>query len=109
LLYAVGLVDAPPHYQLYAVNLDDGSIIFERAVNVPGLDARTQGQRGALALANGQVYVIFGNRSYPSCDPWNGWVVASASDPSANLMSYTVPTSRAGIWAPGWPDRGRRG
>jgi outer membrane protein assembly factor BamB len=104
LLYTVALTDAALHYQLYALNVADGSLAFERALDPPGLNPRTQGQRGALALANGQVYVTFGNRSYPSCDPWNGWVVgASAGDPSASLLSYTVPTSRAGIWAPGGP------
>jgi outer membrane protein assembly factor BamB len=101
-MYAVALVDDPPHYQLFAIDLSDGSIVFDRPFDPPDLNPVHQGQRGALALANGRVYATFGNRSYPSCDPWNGWVVgASASDPAEELVFYKVPSSRAGIWAPG--------
>jgi outer membrane protein assembly factor BamB len=109
-LYAVAVVGSPLHYQLYALNLDDGSIRFERPLDPPGLDARTHGQRGALLLANDTVYATFGNRSYPSCDPWTGRVVAaSASDPDAHLSMYTVESSRAGIWAAGGPTLGDAG
>jgi outer membrane protein assembly factor BamB len=101
-LYAVALVDAPLHYVLYAIRLADGAVVFERPLESPGIEARTHGQRGALLLANGRVYVPFGNRSYPSCEPWTGQVIAaSITDPTADLLSYTVQTSRAGIWAPG--------
>ena len=103
-LYAVALVGAPLHYELYALDIADGSIIFDRAVNATGLDPRTHGQRGALLLANGQVYATFGNRSYPSCEPWSGRVVAiSATDPDADLLMYTVPSGRSGIWSSGGP------
>jgi outer membrane protein assembly factor BamB len=101
-LYAVALVGSPLHYELYALNLEDGTIQLHRSIDPPGLDPRTHGQRGALLLANGQVYATFGNRSYPSCEPWTGRVVAaSATDPEASLAVYSVQTSRAGIWASG--------
>ena len=102
ILYAIALVGSPLHYEMYALDLQDGSIRFQRPIDPPGLDARTHGQRGALLLANGRVYATFGNRSYPSCEPWTGRVVsASASDPDAPLAMYSVQTSRAGIWASG--------
>ena len=104
LLYALALVGDPLHYEMYALDIKDGSITFQRDVDPPGLNARTHGQRGALLLANGKVYATFGNRSYPSCEPWTGRVVAiSASDPDADLLMYTVPSSRSGIWASGGP------
>jgi outer membrane protein assembly factor BamB len=64
-------------------------------------DPPSEGQRGALALEQGQVYVPFGGR-LGDCGNYHGQVVAaSANDPTAPLFAYTTPAHRAGMWAPG--------
>jgi len=74
---------------------------FHRPLDQPGLDAASAGERGALALQQGRVYVQFGGR-FGDCGKYHGQVVAaSATDPSAPLVAYTTPAGRAGMWAPG--------
>jgi outer membrane protein assembly factor BamB len=76
-------------------------VIFHRPLDQPGLDAAAAGQRGALALEQGQVYIPFGGR-FGDCGNYHGQVVAaSVSDPGAPLLAYTTPARRAGMWAPG--------
>jgi outer membrane protein assembly factor BamB len=99
-LYAAAMTDRT-NYELYAVDVASGSIVFHRPLDQPGLDAAAAGQRGALALQQGRVYVPFGGR-FGDCGNYHGQVVAaSASDPSAPLLTYTTPARRAGMWAPG--------
>ena len=99
-LYAVGMVQ-PSQYQLFGVDLSSGSVVFQRALDQPGLDAPAAGQRGALGFEQGRVYIPFGGR-LGDCGNYHGQVVAaSASDPSAPLQTYTTPARQAGIWTPG--------
>ena len=100
ILYAAAMVQ-PANYELYAVDLSSGVILFHRPLDQSGLDAPAAGQRGALALLQGQVYIPFGGR-FGDCGNYHGQVVAaSASDPSAPLATYSTPARRAGVWAPG--------
>lgn len=100
LLYAAAMVQ-PARYELYALDLGSGTVVFHRPLDQPGLDAPAAGQRGALALLQGTVFVPFGGR-FGDCGNYHGQVVAaSASDPSAPLLAYTTPARRAGMWAPG--------
>jgi len=100
LLYAAAMVQ-PTHYELYAVDLGSGSVVWHRPLDQGGLDAPSAGQRGALALEQGQVYIPFGGR-FGDCGNYHGQVVAaSASDPTAALIAYTTPARQAGMWAPG--------
>jgi outer membrane protein assembly factor BamB len=99
-LYAAAMVN-PTSYQLFAVGLSSGVVQFSRPLDQAGLDAPSAGQRGALALQQGRVYVPFGGR-FGDCGNYHGQIVAaSATDPSAPLLAYTTPARRAGIWAPG--------
>jgi outer membrane protein assembly factor BamB len=99
-IYAAAMVTTS-RYELYAVDLATGLVTFHRPLDAPGLDAPSAGQRGALALQQGRVYVPFGGR-LGDCGNYHGQVVAaSASDPSAPLLTYTTPARRAGMWAPG--------
>ena len=99
-LYAAAMVGRTS-YELYAVDLASGSVVFHRPLDQAGLDAAAAGQRGALALQQGRVYVPFGGR-LGDCGNYHGQVVAaSASDPNAPLLTYTTPARRAGMWAPG--------
>jgi outer membrane protein assembly factor BamB len=99
-LYAAPMVGRD-RYELYAVDLGTGVVVFHRPLDQAGLDAAAAGQRGALALAQGRVYIPFGGR-YGDCGNYQGQVVAaSVSDPGAPLLTYTTPARRAGMWAPG--------
>jgi outer membrane protein assembly factor BamB len=92
---------SPARYELYALDTGSGSVVFHRPLDQPGLDARAAGQRGALSLQQGRIYVPFGGR-YGDCGNYHGQVVsASASDPGAPLVTYSTPARSAGIWAPG--------
>lgn len=100
ILYAAAMIQ-PANYELYAVDLSSGVVVFHRPLDQSGLDAPSAGQRGALALQQGQVYIPFGGR-FGDCGNYHGQVVAaSASDPSAPLAQYTTPARRAGVWAAG--------
>lgn len=60
-------------------------------------------QRGALALDDGYVYVVFGGH-YGDCGPYIGSVVGMPAAGHGPVYSYVVPTSaQGGIWAPGGP------
>jgi outer membrane protein assembly factor BamB len=99
-LYAAAMAQ-PAHYELYALDLGSGSVLWHRPLDQQGLDVASAGQRGALALEQGQVYIPFGGR-FGDCGNYHGQVVgASASDPGAPLTTYTTPARRAGMWAPG--------
>src|SRR5437660_1288313 len=54
-LYAAAMLDRN-HYELYAVDVTSGGVVFHRPLDQAGLDAGAAGQRGALALEQGQVY-----------------------------------------------------
>jgi outer membrane protein assembly factor BamB len=100
LVFAAAMVQ-PTHYELYALDLNSGSVVWHRPLDQPDLDAPSAGQRGALALQQGQVYIPFGGR-FGDCGSYRGQVVAaSSSDPTSALFAYTTPARRAGMWAPG--------
>jgi outer membrane protein assembly factor BamB len=98
-LYAATMV-SPTQYELYAVDIASGGVVFHRPLD-PVLDPGAAGQRGALALEQGRVYIPFGGR-FGDCGNYHGQVVAApASDPNAPLLVYTTPAPGAGMWAPG--------
>jgi outer membrane protein assembly factor BamB len=100
---------------LYTLDLASGSG-DGRVVDPPGASPLTHQQRGALALANGFVYVPYGGL-FGDCGAYQGWVVgapvgasvsgsaaASPSGPAGGLIGHRVPCDReCGIWAPGGP------
>jgi outer membrane protein assembly factor BamB len=101
-LYVVGMME-PAHHELFALTLDTGQVVFHRPVDAPGADPRVHNQRGALALANGKVYVPFGGR-FGDCGQYQGRVVSVAADGTGDLAAYTVRANReAGFWAPAGP------
>ena len=99
-LYAAAMVQ-PARYELYALDISTGVVVFHRPLDQPGLDAPAAGQRGALAIGQGRVYIPFGGR-FGDCGNYHGQVVAaSLSDPGEALLTYSTPARRAGMWAPG--------
>ncbi|MBV9896718.1 MAG: PQQ-binding-like beta-propeller repeat protein [Chloroflexi bacterium] len=102
-LYAVALQSSPTvHHELYALNVNaGGAVLHHFPIDAPGSDPTIQGQRGALALASGEVYVTYSGRA-GDCGSYVGRVVgASTSDTTgSSVISYALPnTSRGGIWA----------
>ncbi len=100
LAYVVAF-EQPAHHELYALDVATGAIRFHRTVDPPGADPKVHQERGALAFANGRVYVPYGGLA-GDCGGYRGSVVgASATVATGDLVSYVVPNSRqVGIWAP---------
>ncbi|MCI4367174.1 MAG: hypothetical protein L3K08_05440, partial [Thermoplasmata archaeon] len=99
ILYVVAFV-SPLQHVLFGLDLVHGSIASRVVVDPPGADASAQQQRGALAIANGLVYVPLGGLD-GDCADYHGWVVGVRIGTSEPLLTYEVPTHReGGIWSP---------
>ncbi len=102
ILYVVAFLAQPSmHYELFALNLRNaGATIWHVTLTAPNFDPAVEGQRSALTLASGRVYVPFGGR-WGDCGAYFGAVIgasASSSGPGT-LLNYELRTG-AGIWAP---------
>lgn len=87
-------------HELDALEVGTGRIAWRRGLDLPGSDPAAELQRGALALAAGQVVVPFGG-NYGDCGPYHGEVVAVPESGHGQRRAYVVPTRReGGIWAP---------
>src|SRR2546429_218052 len=76
-VYAVAFL-APARHELAALDLASGRVRWRRAIDPPGADPKVHQQRGALALANGRVYVSFGGL-FGDCGNYHGWVVSASA------------------------------
>jgi len=101
-------VAAKTHHQVFGLSLDDGSTLagwpqdmnLKAASGGTTFNADPQGQRSALSLLNGTLYVPYGGRA-GDCGNYHGWVVGL---PTANPSAVTAWATRApasGIWAVG--------
>jgi outer membrane protein assembly factor BamB len=102
-LYVVGLVQPSGQairYELAAISLSTGAIIYQETLSVSGLDPQHHIQRGALTLLDGYVYIPFGGR-YGDCTPYHGWLVgASTSGTGALQVFQSSSDSGGGFWQP---------
>jgi outer membrane protein assembly factor BamB len=88
---------------LVGIDPADGAVRFRRPVPSPDHRPVYDQQRGALALTDGQVYVVFGGHA-GDCGPYIGSVVSVPASGRGSIRSYLVPTRvQAGIWDPGGP------
>lgn len=88
-------------HTLFGLNAATGKVEVRRNVDPPNQESAVMNQRGALAVANGKVYVPYGGHA-GDCGNYHGTVVGSASSGKGALLVYRVPTAReAGIWTPG--------
>jgi hypothetical protein len=96
------------HYQLEAINLNaSGTELWNRTIAPTDplytFSATVEGQRSALSLANGTVYIPFGGR-YGDCGGYRGWVVGAPVSGTGTLLSFPLPTGTSshggGFWAP---------
>ncbi|HEY4122001.1 MAG TPA: hypothetical protein VGM56_29240 [Byssovorax sp.] len=108
---AVVSVNGAASQQIFALSLDTGAVlpgwpvVVESAVAAtPGapFDTRTQGQRSALLIVKGTLYVAYGGM-YGDCNPYRGWVVGvSETDPTA-VTAWSTAHMGGGTWTPGGP------
>ena len=85
---------------LFGVDLGSGAIKMQRNVDPPGMASPpAQQERGALALANGFVYVPFGGLA-GDCGDFRGFLVGSAEDGSGPLLSWQTAGRGGGAWTP---------
>jgi outer membrane protein assembly factor BamB len=81
----------------------DGRVGLRRSVPSPDRKPADDQQRGALALTDGHIYVVFGGH-FGDCGPYIGSVVGMPADGRGPVWSYRVPTRKqGGIWASGGP------
>ena len=80
-----------------------GTVMLRQNVPSPDHQPFYDQQRGALAVDDGYVYVVFGGH-YGDCGPYIGSVVGMPATGHGTIYSYLVPTAKqGGIWAPGGP------
>ena len=102
-LFVVAELAGPPRHRLYALDPADGSVSWSRSLDPPGMDPVVQQQRGALALANGRVWVPFGGLA-GDCGDYHGWLIGVPTTGAGAAGVYRTPSPReAGIWAPSGP------
>ena len=99
LVYAVAEKTGFRHV-LYGFSLT-GRVRLVRDLPTPDGHPRYDQQRPALAIAAGRVYVAFGGLE-GDCGPYIGSVVGAPASGRGPLISYRLPTRRAGaIWGTG--------
>jgi len=102
LAYFVGQNGTSQHV-LVGLNPSSGAIEVRTDVPSPDHQPFYDQQRGALALEDGYVYVVFGGH-YGDCGPYTGSVVGVPASGHGTVYSYLVPTAKqGGIWAAGGP------
>jgi outer membrane protein assembly factor BamB len=104
IVYVVGLVQPAGQamaYQLAAINLANGNVAYQVPITVTGLDPQHHGQRAALTLSAGTLYIPFGGR-WGDCTPYHGWLVAAPASTGGPFSSFqTSINSGGGLWQPG--------
>jgi hypothetical protein len=103
LVYVVAELAGPPHHELYAIRLSNGTVAWKQSVDLSGVQTVAMQERGALVIAGGRVWVPFGGLA-GDCGNYKGRIIRYALNGSGSAAVYTVPTSReAGIWTPPGP------
>jgi len=100
-LYVVAFEMPAPEHVLYGLSVANGSIRSQVVIDPAGVSPTVEQQRGALALANGYVYVPFGGL-FGDCGQYHGYVEGAPVGATGPVLSYQVPTQREGaIWGTG--------
>jgi outer membrane protein assembly factor BamB len=100
-LYVASLLNASG-FSLFAISTSNGKDVWSQSISASGFTFMPEEQRGALALANGFVYVPFGGYSWDCVPPGPiGWVIAIPASHPGKELSFAIPTTVEGdIWAP---------
>lgn len=89
---------------VHALSIDDGSekkgwpVDASEAVSAGSpFDPTTSGQRGALAVVNGTLYVPYG--SIGDCGDYHGSIVAIDTLDPTKVTAWVMPGKRGGLWS----------
>jgi hypothetical protein len=89
---------------IYSLNLDTGEINPGWPVDVnaavPGFTSSVQGERGALGLVGGRVYVPYGGHA-GDCGDYHGRLVGVDITNPASVTSWATTASKGGAWSVG--------
>jgi hypothetical protein len=96
-----------PTHRVHALSLVDGTTKAGWPVDVAAgvkigttsFQPMVQGQRGALALVGGTLYVPYGGR-YGDCGAYHGWVVAIPTANPVMVTAWATTAQAGGIWSP---------
>jgi hypothetical protein len=105
---AAAVEDSGVHHRIFALSLAGGAPLPGWPVDVgdallaqrQSFTPRDQGQRGALAIVNGVLYVPYGGH-FGDCGRYFGWVVGVPLAPPRKLVAWSTRGRGGGIWAPG--------
>lgn len=97
-----------PKHMIYSLNLDTGAVNTGWPVDVDAnasfngtpFTSLTQGQRSALAVIGGILYVPYGGNA-GDCSIYHGWLVGVPLDNPSNVVAWATSTNGGGSWAPG--------
>jgi len=95
-------------HKIFSLNVDTGAINPGWPVDVSStaksgsqtFNSAAEGQRGALAIVNGTVYVPYGG-NYGDCGNYYGWLVGVTQNNPTNVAAWATTAVRGGIWAVG--------
>jgi outer membrane protein assembly factor BamB len=102
-IFVVTLDNADKHYRLEGLNLLTGVEEVNTDISAfigVAFDWTIHQQRGALAVANGYVYVPFGGRG-GDCGDYHGWVFAVPTNGTPITHYYVTPGHGSGFWSAG--------
>jgi outer membrane protein assembly factor BamB len=107
-LYLDAMISAQggPRHRIFALSLANGTVLQGWPVGLDvgmtalgkGFDSETQGQRSALAIANGYVYVNFGALA-GDCSTYHGTIVELALGQPKITAAWKTRAHGGGIWA----------
>jgi hypothetical protein len=100
--------ESEPRHEIFGLSLRDGAIPPGWPVDVADalatsgrhFDPRTQNQRAALSLLDGNISVAFGGH-FGDCGDYHGWVVGLPLHDASKIVSFETRARGGGIWAPG--------
>jgi outer membrane protein assembly factor BamB len=104
-IYAVAEIHGTtPRYHLFGLDLATGTTLLDQVLAPSGFDWTIEQERGALALANGYVYVPFGGRAgdcFNGSHPYYGFVVGVPIDGVSAQITFRTADGGEGIWGAG--------
>lgn len=97
----------PKHF-IFSLNVDTGNLNTGWPVDVNATAASgsmvfnslAQGQRGALAIVGGNLYVPYGGL-FGDCGLYYGWVVGVPLNSPSNVMAWSTTAPGGGAWSVG--------
>jgi PQQ-like domain len=102
-IYVAENLSADHLWHVFGVDLSTHLVVMNTPIPVSlgtGIDWTIEQERGALALANGNVYVPFGGRA-GDCGAYHGWIYAVPTSGAAVTNYYETPGQGAGFWTAG--------